>query len=91
MTNKTNSGHSTKKGRPKSRKSTKARPGPKSKRSKSYPSHKELSMSSRRKRQYEHILKGEEDRGISERKSKQIAMATVNKTRKKKHEVKNEE
>lgn len=45
-------------------------------------------LSPKRKRQYKHILKSEREKGRSEKTSKRIAMATVNKTRKEKGEVK---
>ena len=44
--------------------------------------------SQKRKRQYEHIKKSELERGISQTAAKRIAAATVNKTRRKKGELK---
>lgn len=41
-----------------------------------------------RKRQYEHVLKSERDRGRNEKAAKRIAMATVNKTKRQKGETK---
>ena len=42
----------------------------------------------KRERQYEHVKKSEEERGESEKTSKRIAAATVNKTRREKGETK---
>ena len=42
----------------------------------------------KRKRQYKHILESEKKEGRSTKSAKRIAMATVNKTRKKKGETK---
>lgn len=42
----------------------------------------------KRKRQYKHILESEKKEGRSEKTAKRIAMATVNKTRRKKGETK---
>jgi hypothetical protein len=45
-------------------------------------------LPAKRKRQYKHILESERKEGRSEKAAKRIAMATVNKTRKKKGETK---
>ena len=47
-------------------------------------------LPAKRKRQYKHVLESEKKEGRSEKTSKRIAMATVNKTRRKKGEVKSE-
>ena len=44
--------------------------------------------SPKRERQYEHVKESEEERGASEKTSKRIAAATVNKTRSEKGETK---
>jgi len=44
--------------------------------------------SARRKRQYEHIKRSEKRRGRSTKVAKRIAVATVNKTRRRKGELK---
>jgi hypothetical protein len=44
--------------------------------------------SEKRERQYEHVKESEEERGKSEKTSKRIAAATVNKTRREKGETK---
>jgi hypothetical protein len=44
--------------------------------------------SAKRERQYEHVKESEEERGKSEKTSKRIAAATVNKTRAEKGETK---
>jgi hypothetical protein len=46
------------------------------------------SLPAKRKRQYKHILESEREEGRSEKVAKRIAMATVNKTRRKKGETK---
>lgn len=46
------------------------------------------SLPAKRKRQYKHILDSEKKEGRSTKVAKRIAMATVNKTRKKKGETK---
>ncbi len=45
-------------------------------------------LPAKRKRQYKHVLESEKKEGRSEKTAKRIAMATVNKTRRKKGEVK---
>jgi hypothetical protein len=45
-------------------------------------------LPAKRKRQYKHILESEREEGRSEKSAKRIAMATVNKTRRKKGETK---
>ncbi|HMQ79511.1 MAG TPA: hypothetical protein PKE39_08930 [Ignavibacteria bacterium] len=45
-------------------------------------------LPAKRKRQYKHILESERKEGKPEKTAKRIAMATVNKTRRKKGEVK---
>lgn len=45
-------------------------------------------LPAKRKRQYKHILESERKEGRSEKSAKRIAMATVNKTRRKKGEAK---
>ena len=47
-------------------------------------------LPAKRKRQYKHVLESEKKEGRSEKTAKRIAMATVNKTRRKKGEVKSE-
>ena len=47
--------------------------------------------SEKRERQYEHVKKSEEERGKSEKTSKRIAAATVNKTRREHGETKEQE
>lgn len=44
-------------------------------------------LSPKRKRQYKHVLESELDEGKSEKAAKRIAMATTNKTRRKKGET----
>jgi hypothetical protein len=41
----------------------------------------------KRKRQYEHVLESEREQGRDEKSAKRIAMATVNKTRSEKGEI----
>lgn len=45
-------------------------------------------LPAKRKRQYQHILESEKEQGRSSKTAKRIAMATVNKTRRKKGETK---
>lgn len=45
----------------------------------------------KRERQYEHVKESEEERGKSEKTSKRIAAATVNKTRREHGETKEQE
>ncbi len=45
-------------------------------------------LPAKRKRQYKHVLESEKKEGRSEKTAKRIAMATVNKTMRKKGEVK---
>jgi hypothetical protein len=47
--------------------------------------------SEKRERQYEHVKESEEERGKSEKTSKRIAAATVNKTRREHGETKEQE
>jgi len=47
-------------------------------------------LSEKRTRQYKHILESEREAGRTEKTAKRIAMATVNKTRRKKGETKSE-
>lgn len=44
-------------------------------------------LPAKRKRQYKHVLESEKTEGRSEKTAKRIAMATVNKTRRKKGEL----
>lgn len=47
-------------------------------------------LPAKRKRQYKHVLESEKKEGRSEKTAKRIAMATVNKTRRKKGELSSE-